>query len=112
MKTSLSKERQNQIERLHAIEIAIEQNYTPLKTVDYVYYEKRGWKPILQKVDPKLFDRTRVEHFSEILDTVDTTKIQYCVHNVSKKRYRINQHSKIYRHNFEIELKQELEEQA
>ena len=112
MKNSLSKERQNQIERFCAIEYAIEQNYTPLKTVDVVYYEKRGWKPILQKVDPKLFDRSRVEHFSEILDTVDTTKIQYCVHNVSAKRYKINQKSKIYRHNFEIELQQELEEQA
>ena len=112
MKYLLSKERKEQIQRLNDIEYAIEKNFTPLKTVDFVYYEKRGWKPILQKVDPKLFDRTRVEHFSEILDTVDTTKIQYCVHNVSGKRYRINQKSKLFRHNSNIEFEQEMEGQA
>lgn len=112
MKNSLSKERQAQIERYCNIKNAIEKNYTPLKTVDVVYYEKRGWKPILEKVDPKLFDESRVEHFTEILDTVDTTKIKYCVHNVSGKRYRINQNLRIFWHNFDIELEQELEEQA
>jgi hypothetical protein len=112
MKNYLTKEEQKQIERYCNIKFAIEENYTPLKTVDVVYFEKRGWKKIFDKVDPKLFDESRVEHFSEILDTVDTTKIQYCVHNVSGKRYRINQKSKMFRHKFGIELEQELEEQA
>ena len=112
MKNSLSKERQKQIERYCNIKSAIEKNFVPLRTVDINYDEKKGWVKTFEKVDPKLFDESRVEHFTEILDTVDTTKIQYCVHNVSGKRYRINQNLRIFWHNFDIELEQDLEEQA
>ncbi len=109
MKNYLSKETKKQIERLCTIEYAIEKNYTPLKTVDINYDEKKGWVKTFEKVDPKLFDRSKVEHFTEILDTVDTSNIKYCVHNVTGKRYRINQKSKIFRHNFDVELEQDPE---
>ena len=109
MKTSLSKERQEQIRRYCDIKYAIEENYTPLKTVDINYDEKKGWVKTFEKVDVALFDESKVEHFSEILDTVDTTKITNCVHNISGKRYRINQRSKMFRHNFDVELEQDPE---
>ena len=112
MKNYLSKERQNQIERFCNIQNAIEENYTPLETVDINYDEKKGWVKTFEKVDPKLFDESKYENLTEILDTVDTTNIKYCVHNVSGKRYRINQKSKIFRHNLNIEIDQEMEEQA
>jgi len=109
MRFKLSKERKEQIQRFCDIEFAIEENYTPLKTVDINYDEKKGWVKTFEKVDTKLFDRSDIEHVSEILDTVDTKNIKYCVHNVSGKRYRINQKSKILRHNFDIELEQDPE---
>ena len=35
--------------------------------------------------------------------------IKYCVHNVSGKRYRINQKTKMFRHNFNVKIEQDPE---
>ena len=107
---TLSKEREAQIKRYCAIKNAIEENYTPLETVDINYDEKKGWVKTFEKVDTKIFDESKYEHFSEILDTVDTTKITHCEHSVSGKRYKINQRHRMWQHNWEMELEQELEQ--
>tara|TARA_R100000781_G_scaffold2292_3_gene3733 strand:- start:4078 stop:4401 length:324 start_codon:yes stop_codon:yes gene_type:complete len=104
---TLSKERKAQIERYCAITDAIGHNFAPLKLVDLNYDEKKGWVKTFEKVDPSIFDDSETE-LREILDAVDTKKIKYCEHNVTGKRYRINQRMKIMRHNFDVEIEQEL----
>ena len=60
-----------------------------------------------EKVDPSIFDDSETE-LREILDAVDTKKIKYCEHNVTGKRYRINQRMKIMRHDFDVGIEQKL----
>ena len=105
---TLSKERKAQIERYVRITGVIEENYTPLKIVDLNYDEKKGWVGTFEKIDPKLFDTSK--DLTEILDTVNTTAITHCEHNVTGKRYKINQGYRIRKHNFDVEVKQELEQ--
>jgi len=98
---TLSKERRAQIDRYCTITSAIEHNFTPLKIVDLNYDEKKGWVKTFEKVDPSIFDDSETE-LTEILDTVDTKKIKYCEHNVTGKRYRINQRMKLMRYDFDV----------
>ena len=112
MKYSLSKERKSQIDRYCRITSAIEKNFVPLKLVDINYDEKKGWLKTFEKVDTKLFDESRYENLTELLDTVDTTKITHCEHNVTGKRYKINQRHRMWQHDWELELEQNLKEQA
>ncbi len=113
----MTKEKKQEIKKWSQITNAVKENYTPLKIIDLQYDENKGWLKTFAKVDPNIFldsiygsDNFEIKPFSARVENLDLKKITHCEHNVTGKRYKINQKSKIWQYNYNVKYNQELEQ--